>query len=68
MEREREEGGGCFFLSRGKEERKKKEEKGRGTRREGEGNNFPGSTWLRFIIYDLGNNPRRFIVRIYIYI
>lgn len=21
------------------------------------GNNFPRSTWLRFIIYDLGNNP-----------
>lgn len=25
----------------------------------GKGNNFPRSTWLRFIIYDLGNNPWR---------
>jgi len=41
---------------------------GRGERGEGErerveergmGNNFTWSNWLRFIIYDLGNNPLR---------
>ena len=37
--------------------------KGQTRRREGRergmGNNFTWSNWLRFIIYDLGNNPRR---------
>lgn len=27
-------------------------------RERGTGNNFTWSNWLRFIIYDLGNNPR----------
>jgi len=30
----------------------------RGEREKGIGNNFTRSNWLRFIIYDLGNNPR----------
>lgn len=37
---------------RGERERERVEERGMG-------NNFTWSNWLRFIIYDLGNNPLR---------
>lgn len=52
-----------IFLLRPRVRRSVKQKGERKREREAKGNNFPRPTWLRFIIYDLGNNPRRRIER-----